>query len=116
MQIPPFVMKENADEKLRAATLRRDTPPIKPMTLEEAIDASAVWIELLTNEPENDLKPSLFGWRNEGRWVVFLERPGEDDDDGGKIVGYNPLDYGSTWRCWSRKPTDEERSAAEWAE
>lgn len=22
--------------------------------------------------------------------------------------------YGSSWRCWSRKPTDEERKAAKW--
>lgn len=22
--------------------------------------------------------------------------------------------YGKTWRCWSRKPTEEERGAAEW--
>ena len=24
------------------------------------------------------------------------------------------IDYGKTWRCWSRRPTDEERSAAVW--
>lgn len=23
-------------------------------------------------------------------------------------------DYGKTWRCWARKPTDEERKAAKW--
>lgn len=28
-----------------------------------------------------------------------------------KLMRY---DYGKTWRCWSRRPTDEERSAAEW--
>jgi len=89
-------------------------PMLKPLTLEEAIDARAVWIELQTNEPENDLTASLFGWQNKGRWVVFIEQPGEDDDDGGKIVGYNPFDYGRTWRCWLRKPTKEEMEAAKW--
>lgn len=23
-------------------------------------------------------------------------------------------DYGKTWRCWTRRPTDEERRAAAW--
>ena len=25
-------------------------------------------------------------------------------------------DYGKTWRCWPRRPTDEEREAAKWDE
>lgn len=25
-------------------------------------------------------------------------------------------DYGKTWRCWPRRPTEEERKAAEWDE
>ena len=24
------------------------------------------------------------------------------------------IDYGKKWRCWSRRPTDEERAAAKW--
>ena len=24
------------------------------------------------------------------------------------------IDYGKTWRCWARRPTDEERTAAVW--
>ena len=24
------------------------------------------------------------------------------------------IDYGKTWRCWARRPTDEERAAAVW--
>lgn len=24
------------------------------------------------------------------------------------------IDYGKTWRCWARRPTDEERAAAAW--
>lgn len=27
---------------------------------------------------------------------------------------YMPEDYGKTWRCWSAKPTEEERKEAEW--
>lgn len=27
---------------------------------------------------------------------------------------YIPEDYGKTWRCWSAKPTDEQRKAVKW--
>lgn len=27
---------------------------------------------------------------------------------------YSPSKYGSTWRCWSDKPTEEQRKAAKW--
>lgn len=30
------------------------------------------------------------------------------------VIIANRLDYGSRWRAWTHKPTDEERKAAEW--
>ena len=27
---------------------------------------------------------------------------------------YSAANYGEKWRCWTRRPTDEERRAAEW--
>ena len=32
----------------------------------------------------------------------------------GRMVWYKLGDYGKTWRCWSAKPTDEQRKAVEW--
>lgn len=29
---------------------------------------------------------------------------------------YSSANYGKTWRCWSRRPTEAERKAAEWDE
>lgn len=32
----------------------------------------------------------------------------------GRMVWYELGDYGKTWRCWSAKPTEEERKAVKW--
>ena len=90
-----------------AAALRRYTPQIKPMTLEEATGAEdPVWFE------------------STGNVLCVCDCAFTPDMDGGAVEvymmgrkGYSLLlsrQYGKTWRCWSRKPTDEERSAAGW--
>lgn len=32
----------------------------------------------------------------------------------GRMVWYKLDDYGKTWRCWTARPTDEQREAAKW--
>ena len=34
----------------------------------------------------------------------------------GRMVWYKLGDYSKTWRCWSAKPTDEQRKAVKWDE
>lgn len=102
-----------AEEVARAAALRRFTPPIKPMTLEElmaAYDAREdhVW-------PYEARPPFLFLdshiVANDNCWIPWcLVR--EMVETGYRK--YTRESYGKTWRCWERKPTDEERGAAEW--
>ena len=36
------------------------------------------------------------------------------EKDGDEYRYFVETEYGKTWRCWSRKPTDEERKAAKW--
>lgn len=103
---------EGAKEAARAAALRRYTPPLKPMTLEEAYEAEYCYLEHDTKGMDTQIV--MLGMmstnaRNESR-VEILEF-GEDADYCGKL---ECSDYGKTWRCWERKPTDEERSAAGW--
>ena len=89
------------------AALRRYTPPLKPMTLEKATGAEdPVWFE------------------STGNVLCVCDCVFTPDMDGGAVEvymmgrkGYSLLlsrQYGKTWRCWERKPTDEERSEAEW--
>ena len=34
----------------------------------------------------------------------------------GRVVWYRLDDYGKTWRCWTARPTDEQREAVKWDE
>ena len=98
----PLVNDDNeatAKKAARAAALRRYEPPVRPMTLDEVkehvteLEPYPLWLE------DND-EPSNTGW-------IY-----------GHIVrdwldGYSEP-YGYGWRCWPRKPTDEERKEAKW--
>ena len=84
-----FESEQEAIKAARAAALRRYTPPLKPMTLEEATERRSVWYEKIGFEP-----------REIREYGLGLTPPREN--------------YGVTWRCWLHKPTDEERNAVEW--
>lgn len=110
----PIAWGENYDEALKTATeyAMRRYPPIKPMTLEEAYEADHCYLEYDTKGMSTIVV--LLGMmstnaRNKSR-VEILEF-GEEADFCTKL---ECADYGRTWRCWKREPTDEERSAAEW--
>jgi hypothetical protein len=34
----------------------------------------------------------------------------------GRVVWYRLDDYGTTWRCWTAEPTEEQRKAVKWDE
>lgn len=105
----PIAWGENYDEALKTATeyaLRRYTPPLKPMTLEE------VW-------KEDD--PMWVEGKNGALYIgdFYASMSAKNGWDVQTLGSAKPrllLEdyYGRTWRCWERKPTDEERSAAEW--
>ena len=84
-----------------AAALRRYEPPVRPLTLEELIDSTdgPVYIE---SQKREDLI---------GKFTAAVTCHRIIWSDGTE----SNLDrYGKTWRCWPRKPTDEEREAAGW--
>ena len=35
-------------------------------------------------------------------------------DENSRIYGRVPEEYGKTWRCWNKRPTDEQRKAVAW--
>ena len=92
--------EQEAIEAVRAAALRRYTPMLKPMTFEE--------VEQLACSDSIDDETPLYLEDVDGdnEWKISYQL---------RRLCFNAKDdYGKTWRCWSRKPTDEERSAAEW--
>ena len=82
------------------AAMRRYTPPIKPMPFEE--------VERIVRSDNIDDETPLYledvygcnCWEISYK-MTYMCRALKDD-------------YGKTWRCWERTPTEEERSAAEW--
>ena len=95
--------KETGIGSARAAALLRYTPPIKPMTLEEALERLTVWREY---QDEQETKAVIIKEYWNGNlelrgYYLFIEKPERHL-------------YGKEWRCWERRPTDEERRAAEW--
>lgn len=98
--------EQEAIAAVRAAAMRRYTPPIKPMTLEEVWkQEDPVWVEGKNGALYiGDFYASMSaknGWDVQTLGSAKPQLILEDD-------------YGKNWRCWERKPTDEERSAAEW--
>ena len=80
----------SAESALATALAR---PLQKPLTLEEAKTQIAVWVERL---------PVLSGVRA----TIYPETYSS--------AYRSENNYGKTWRCWTTKPTDEEREAAKW--
>ena len=83
-------------------TIQSDEPSAHLLTLEETIGGDECWIEgrgracgygdaLLTDDAE----------------LVDFYRPHS-------ILTLSFYEYGVTWRCWSHKPTDEQRKAVAW--
>ena len=111
----PYVIEYPTEEEAIAEALnralRRYEPPIRPLTLWEARNADYCYFE--SNTKGTSTQVVLLGMdKAVGRdiYVELLEF-GEDVE----YCEYANLEgYGKTWRCWPRKPTDEEREACEW--
>ena len=97
----------NTDAAALSAAQARYLPPNRPLTLEEVKErckggtsAAPLWVEF--DEGIN-------------RWVrIASEKPGCILDYVTVFVSIMSSLYGKEWRCWLRKPTQEEMAAAEW--
>lgn len=84
------------------------------LTLEELKtigDKDAVYLEtIVMNLGEPNVKPAIY-------------QPDNSDDEYVCVVSswlksgfYSPHNYLKSWRCWSARPTDEQREAVPWTE
>lgn len=90
--------KKEAEEAARAAALRRYEPPIRPLTLEEFKEYAGSRPALVEDKDQS----------MNNAWVF----PEQVD----RLLEYIGHRYGKTWRCWPRKPTEQEREAYGWEE
>lgn len=114
--------RQEAENKLFVTALRRYTPPLKPMTLEEVFALSHDENEILWLEyhDEQAIRKGLCGYYEPEYVLAYSPIQGNKPEVNFYRAGVemgnapDPAVYGIGWRCWSRKPTAEERSAAEW--
>ena len=80
--------------------------PLEPLTFEEAILDDSFLERKDDSYVEMALNDFAVNMPEEG--FMLLTVHGEDD------LKLDRDGYNKTWRCWSRRPTDEERKAAAW--
>lgn len=82
--------------------------PLKPMTWEEAV-MDDFYLEMRDGSYlDNALNEFSVDMPDDGHVIITVH-----NHDGLRL---ERDDYGKTWRCWSHRPTDEKRKAAEWDE
>jgi len=75
------------------------------MTLDEVCDTEIVWIETLQyDELFPALTVAVYDDNTAGFYWV--------DEDGEQYL--DTWDYNIKWRCWNKKPTNEQREAVKW--
>lgn len=81
-------------------TLREDTPRV--LTLAEAAEADVCWLEVEGVERMPPCRIAVEARHVMVRRIGGLQEMGQPDE------------YGTVFRCWSRRPTMEERKGRKW--
>ena len=101
----PFIMSLDDGIALdEAVRLLKEQEP-RVMTADEVQPDELVWIEV----PQSDeIWPALLrreDWFDDPTWAMR----------GYALAGYyRDEGYGRDWRCWTARPTDEQREAVKW--
>lgn len=101
------ITDSEAKRRAYAAAMKRAEPMLKPLTLKEVLMLPDV---IYTENRFGDIEPkipysidNLFD--SNKTYINFTDE---------SLITLS--DYNKTWRCWLRKPTDEERVNAAWEE
>lgn len=82
------------------------------MTLEEVKDNEVMYLEDFT-EPDDGVEPIIRPAVNveaKNGGIVMLDSATWDEG----FIFVVDSEYGKTWRCWTQRPTDEQREAVKW--
>lgn len=111
----PFIRGAKTEEEaIRLATeaaIRRYEPSCRPLTLEEAEKADYCYVTLNTFHECASFIAQIGRRVRRSHENIEVLAFGVDEAD---CMEMRVVDYGKTWRCWPRKPTDAEREAAGW--
>lgn len=100
--------------------LRRDALSLlkaqepRVMTLEEIEDAldNVVWLDIPGAENLADGFSLIMAYSRKNGFVL-LDSPFGDNPSQDR---FEYTDYNKTWRCWTSRPTDEQRAVTPWSE
>ena len=82
------------------------------MMLEEVKDNEVMYLEDFT-EPDDGVEPIIRPAVNveaKNGGIVMLDSATWDEG----FIFVVDSEYGKTWRCWTQRPTDEQREAVKW--
>lgn len=84
------------------------------LTLEEVEDAldTVVWLDMPESENLADGYSLIMAYSRKNGFVMF-DSPFGDNPSQDR---FEYEDYGKTWRCWDKRPTDEQRGCVKWDE
>lgn len=94
--------------KMDALELLKEQEP-RVLTLDEAAAAQEVWVEAWLSVPKKYVIMVTSLYLTDDCKNFELELLGTD-----KKAFMLAEAYGHTWRCWSAKPTDDQRKAVKW--
>ena len=77
--------------------------------LEDALD-TVVWLETPVSENLADGYSLIMAYSHKDGYMFFESPFGDNPSQ--DILEYS--EYGKSWRCWDKRPTDEQRQAVTW--
>lgn len=77
--------------------------------LEDALD-TVVWLETPVSENLADGYSLITAYSRKCGYMFFISPFGDDPSQ--DRMKYS--EYGRSWRCWDRRPSDEQRKAVKW--
>lgn len=77
--------------------------------LEDALD-TVVWLETPMSENLADGYSLIMAYSHKCGWMLF-DSPFGDNPSQDRLE-YS--EYGKSWRCWNKRPTDEQRQEVKW--
>lgn len=92
--------------------VEQTTPNAAVMTLDQLEDAldTVVWLETPVSENLADGYSLIMAYSHKHGYM-FFDSPFGDNPSQDRLE-YS--EYGKSWRCWNKRPTDEQRKAVKW--
>lgn len=97
---------EGTEQAAYEAAMQRWQESNRVLTLDEIKELRAVWVEDISR----GIAPAIVFPNDTKKYSCVVADYDESDDN----VWVDNAEYGKHWRCWLRKPTQEERAGTPW--